>query len=57
LPSLEEPVSVNLFGFGVHEPDTLRVILKYLRPAGVFVDVGANVGALALPVAACRADG
>jgi FkbM family methyltransferase len=56
VPSLEEPVSVNLFGFGVHEPDTLGAILRYLRPSGVFVDVGANVGALALPVAACRPD-
>ena len=56
LPSLEEPMSVNLFGFGVHEPDTLAAILHYLGPAGVFVDVGANVGVLTLPVAACRPD-
>jgi FkbM family methyltransferase len=56
LPSLEEPVSVNLFGFGVHEPDTLAAILHHLRSSGVFVDVGANIGALALPVAACRPD-
>jgi FkbM family methyltransferase len=54
VPSLEEPVSVGLFGFGVHEPDTLGAVLHHLRPSGVFVDVGANVGALALPVAACR---
>ena len=54
LPSLEEPISVRLFGSGVYEPDTLGAILNYLRPSGVFVDVGANVGALALPVAVCR---
>jgi FkbM family methyltransferase len=28
--------------------------LRYLRPSGAFVDVGANVGAISLPVAACR---
>jgi FkbM family methyltransferase len=56
LPSLEEPVSAGLFGFGIHEPETLGAILHHLRPSGVFVDVGANVGALALPVAASRPD-
>lgn len=54
LPSLEEPISVGLFAFGVYEPDTLGAILRHLPPSGVFVDVGANVGALALPAAACR---
>src|SRR6266481_1927581 len=56
LPSLEEPISVGLFAFGVYEPDTLGAILHHLRPSGLFVDVGANVGALSLPVAACRPD-
>jgi FkbM family methyltransferase len=56
LPSLEEPISVSLFAFGVYEPDTLCAILRHLRPSGVFVDVGANVGAIALPVAASRPD-
>lgn len=56
LPSLQEPISVSLFAFGVYEPDTLSAILNHLLPSGVFVDVGANVGALALPVAAHRPD-
>jgi FkbM family methyltransferase len=56
LPSLEESISLNLFAYGVYEPDTLRAVLRYLPPSGIFVDVGANVGALALPVAACRPD-
>jgi hypothetical protein len=55
-PSLEEPISVGLFAFGVYEPDTLSTILRQLRPCGVFVDVGANIGALALPVSARRPD-
>src|SRR6516164_5334031 len=52
LPGLEEPISVGLFAFGVYEPDTLWAILQHLNPSGVFVDVGANVGTHALPVAA-----
>ena len=56
LPSLEEPISVALFAFGIYEPDTLAAILRHLGPRGVFVDVGANVGALSLPAAACRPD-
>jgi FkbM family methyltransferase len=56
LPSLDEPISLGLFAFGVYEPDTLWAILRHLSTSGVFVDVGANVGALALPVAACRPD-
>jgi FkbM family methyltransferase len=48
VPSLEESISVGLFAFGVYEPDTLGAILHHLHPSGVFVDVGANVGALAL---------
>lgn len=56
LPSLREPIAVALFAFGVYEPDTVCAILGDLRPSGVFVDVGANIGALALPVAAHRPD-
>jgi hypothetical protein len=56
LPSLEEPISVGLFAFGVYEPDTLRAVLRDLRPSGPFLDVGASVGVLALPAAACRPD-
>jgi FkbM family methyltransferase len=44
-PSLEEPIA---------EPDTLAAILAHLNPNGVYVDVGADVGALALPVAVLR---
>jgi FkbM family methyltransferase len=56
LPSLEEPISVGLFAFGIYEPDTHWAILRYLPASGVLVDVGANVGAVAIPAAACRSD-
>ena len=55
-PSLDEPIAVGLFAHGVYEPDTLGAILSRLNVRGIFVDVGANVGAIALPVAARRPD-
>jgi len=55
-PSLEEPIAAAIFAAGVYEPDTLAAVLAHLNPSGVYVDVGANIGALALPVAALRED-
>lgn len=53
-PSVDEPIGAALFASGVYEPDTLRLILDWLSPRGVYVDVGANIGAIALPIAAQR---
>jgi len=55
-PSLREPIAAALFGSGVYERDTLAAILSRLPPGGVYLDVGANIGALALAVAAERPD-
>jgi FkbM family methyltransferase len=54
LPGLREPIALHLFAFGVYEPDTIAAILMRLSHTGVYLDVGANVGALALAVAARR---
>jgi FkbM family methyltransferase len=54
MPSLAEPIAFHLLVDGVYEPEVLSVIQGYLRSrgdGGVFVDVGASVGALTLPVA------
>jgi FkbM family methyltransferase len=54
LPSLAEPIAFHLLIDGVYEPDVLSFILAHLRtrePGAVFVDVGASVGALTIPVA------
>lgn len=53
-PSLEEPIASALFSSGVYEPETLSAILSYLPADGTFMDVGANVGAISLPVAVKR---
>jgi FkbM family methyltransferase len=53
-PSVEEPIAAALISRGVYEPDTVAAILAYLNPKATFIDVGANIGATALPVAASR---
>ncbi len=53
VPDLHEPVAFSLLVDGVYQRDVLEVVLDLLPEGGTFVDVGANVGAFALP-AACR---
>jgi FkbM family methyltransferase len=55
-PSIEEPMAQALFANGVYEPDTLAAILRLLPSDGVFLDVGASIGVIALPVARLRSD-
>ncbi len=55
-PSVEEPIALVLFANGVYEPDTLAAILRRLPRDGIYLDVGANIGATALPVARQRSD-
>ena len=53
VPDLREPVAFSLLVDGIYRRDVLEVVLELLPESGTFVDVGANVGAFALP-AACR---
>lgn len=57
VPSLQEPIAINLFASGVYEPETLSTCLRLLPSDGVFVDVGANIGAISLPIASARPGG
>jgi FkbM family methyltransferase len=40
----------------MYEPDTIKGILRFLPSAGTFIDVGANIGAIAIPIARVRRD-
>jgi len=53
-PNLEEPMALGLFAQGAYEPGTIDSILSQLEGGGTFVDVGSNIGAIALPIAARR---
>jgi FkbM family methyltransferase len=54
LPSYAEPIAQHIFTFGTYERDTQHIILSFLPERGTLVDVGANVGALSLPIAKAR---
>jgi len=54
MPSYSEPIAQHLFTFGAYEPETQHVILEFLPERGTLIDVGANIGALAIPIARLR---
>jgi FkbM family methyltransferase len=54
MPSYAEPIAQSIFTFGAYERDTRNLILKFLTEKGIFIDVGANIGAVAVPIAKAR---
>jgi FkbM family methyltransferase len=50
VPNSREPVGFGLLIDGSYEPETLKFLEKELSKGGVFVDVGANVGAFTVPI-------
>ena len=51
VPDLREPIAFHLAVDGVYEAETLDFVLRHLPLNGVFVDVGANIGAFTVPAA------
>jgi FkbM family methyltransferase len=49
---IREGIDLSLFLFGSFERDVLTMIKALVSPDGIVIDVGANIGALTLPVAA-----
>lgn len=56
LPSYAEPIAQHIFTYGAYEPDTRDAVLAFLPKSGAFIDVGANIGALSIPIACMRPD-
>jgi len=48
---IREGIDLSLFLFGSFERDVLATIKALVPPDGIVIDVGANIGALTLPVA------
>lgn len=46
VPNLIENVSFELFVNGTYEVNSLKIISENLPKNGVFIDVGANIGAI-----------
>ena len=51
VPSLREPIGFHVLIDGVYEVEPLEFTLSRLQAGSTFVDVGANIGVFALPVA------
>lgn len=51
LPNIQEPVGFSLYVHGVYEPATIRCIESLLEGGGTFLDIGANIGSITIPVA------
>jgi hypothetical protein len=56
VPNLIENVSFELFVNGIYEPDIIAYICSTIPKNGVFIDVGANIGAISIEVAKARQD-
>ena len=51
LPSVQDPVGFCLLINGIYEPLILSFLKKYLMSGDVFMDIGANIGAITIPCA------
>ena len=54
VPSLAEQITVGIVAFGAYELETIAFVIRELPDDGLFVDVGANIGAITLPVAKAK---
>lgn len=56
LPNISEPVAFNLYINGIYEIETHEFLLKMLPKNGVYFDIGANIGSIAIPLCKKRPD-
>lgn len=56
LPNVKEIISFDLFTSGVYENGLVEFLSKAIPKNGVFIDIGANIGAISIPLALERKD-
>lgn len=56
VPNLKETIGFSLFADGVYEEETIKFINKLLPKNGTFLDLGANIGAISVPISVIRPD-
>jgi len=56
LPNLKDNQYFELYTKGNYEPDLVKYIVKTLPQNGCLLDMGANIGSVAIPVALARPD-
>lgn len=56
LPNLIEIISFDLFVNGIYEKGLVELLKNKIPQKGVFIDVGANIGSISIPLAIARPD-
>lgn len=56
VPNIVENIGFEIFINGIYEPDTSDFIVRTVPEDGVFLDLGANIGAITIPVLTKRRD-
>ena len=56
IPNLVENIGFDIMVNGIYEMETLEFIISRLPRNGIFLDIGANIGAIVLPVCKLRSD-
>jgi FkbM family methyltransferase len=56
LPNLDEFLAQQIFVNGIYEPDTHSFLVQKIPHNGVFLDLGANIGTIAIPLCKARPD-
>jgi FkbM family methyltransferase len=56
LPNIKENVGFEIYINGQYETDTHELLLSIIPFNGTFLDLGANIGSILIPVCKCRPD-
>lgn len=56
LPNIQESVAFELFLNGIYEIETHEFLMKVIPNNGVYFDIGANIGSVAIPLCKRRPD-
>ncbi len=56
LPNLRENIAFEIFADGIYEKETSDLIIENLPLNSVFLDIGANIGSISMPVCIARPD-
>lgn len=56
VPNIHESIGFELFINGAYELDNIKLIISKIPQNGVFIDIGANVGSISIPISKLRPD-
>ena len=56
LPNLSEIIAFDIFVNGIYEEDTHRFLMNHVPKNGCLLDLGANIGAISIPLCKRRSD-